>query len=272
MKWINSQENPQIKEIIKIKKKPEKKVFVEGINLLRTVLESDLNHRVDKIFITESFISKHKEFFQFLSDSNSELIGISDKLASKISDTVSPQGIFALITYGIENSLEKINDADTIVILDRIQDPGNLGTIIRSSEALGAQAIILSEGCCNPLASKVIRASAGSVFLLPVIKTEEDRIKNFLEKSGFTVILTEPKADKNIFEIELKEHVAVVLGNEAQGISKSFKEIPHIACKIPQTGKGESLNVAVSASIILYEILRAKLSNFKGRNSHGRKK
>ncbi|MCX8034586.1 MAG: RNA methyltransferase [Thermodesulfovibrio sp.] len=267
MKWINSAENPLIKEINKIKKNPEEKILIEGLNLVKTAVEEQFNKnkdylKVERVLITKNFILKNKEFFNFLKGGNYEIVGIAEKIAKKISDTVTPQGIFALLSYKIKNLSEGfIDNPQILVILDKIQDPGNLGTIIRTSEAFGAQAIILTPGSCNPLSSKAIRASAGSIFYIPILKAEIGEIENFIKKYGLTLIITEPKAKKMIFEISLSTPLAIVFGNEAHGAGNYFKQLPHVSCRIPHIGRSESLNVAMSASIILYEVLKVNIKN-----------
>lgn len=265
MKWINSLENPLIKEIVKIKKTPLDKVFVEGVNLVKTALEIQKGHRIDKILLTENFISKNEKFFDSLKRKSLELVGITEKIAHKISDTVTPQGIFALLSFKIKKlSDEEINKAENMIILDKIQDPGNMGTIIRTAEAFGADAVILTPGSCNPLSSKVIRASAGSIFFIPLLKADIEGIEEFINKHSLKLIITEPRAKKMIFEIDLTPPLAVVFGNEAHGAGEYLKKLPHIKCRIPQIGRAESLNVAMSASIILYEVLKSKFISHQG--------
>lgn len=265
MKWINSTENPLIKEIIKIKKIPREKIFIEGLNLVETALEEQEEHRIEKVLLTENFISKHEKFVNSLKMGSFELIGVTEKIANNISDTVTPQGIFAILSYKIKKlSEEEIKKAENIIILDKIQDPGNMGTIIRTAEAFGADAIILTPGSCNPLSSKVIRASAGSIFFIPLLKAEILEIQKFIKKHNLKLIITEPKAKKMIFEVETSQPLAIVFGNEAQGVSDYFKKLPHLSFKIPHLGRAESLNVAMSASIILYEVLKNKFISHQG--------
>lgn len=259
MKWINSTENPLIKEILKITKSPKEKIFLEGLNLIKTAFYKQKYHKVEKVLLTQDFISKHAEILDFLQKEQIEILGISDKIAKKISDTVTPQGIFALISYKTLPLSDKIiNKPEILVILDQIQDPGNLGTIMRTAEAFGVQAIILTPGCCNPLLSKSIRASAGSLFFIPIIHAEVYEIKDFIKKNSLRLILTEPKGRNLIFKIEFNLPLAIVFGNEAHGVSDYFKKMPHISCRIPHVGRSESLNVAMSASIILYEVFKNK--------------
>ncbi|MCX7988342.1 MAG: RNA methyltransferase [Thermodesulfovibrio sp.] len=265
MKSIESIENPIIKQILKIKKESKDKIFIEGLNLVKTALDRTLKqdnislYTVEKILVTESFLQKE----DFLKIKLNEIIVISEKIAKKISDTNTPQGIFAIVSYERLNlSRICLYKTKTVVILDKIQDPGNLGTIIRTSEALGAEIIIITPGTCNPFSPKVLRASAGSIFYIPVIKAAISEIENFIKKQGLKLLITDLKAEKLIFELNLSHPLAIVFGNEAHGVSEDFKRLPHIGFRIPHMGRTESLNVAMSASIILYEVLKSKMKGF----------
>ncbi|GAB5046922.1 TrmH family RNA methyltransferase [Thermodesulfovibrio sp. TK110] len=254
MKWIQSTENPLIKEIKKIIKKPEK-IFIEGVNLVEAALNSEY-FQPEEVLVTEDFIEKQKEFFKNLQTKIS-VTGISEKIAKTISETVTPQGIFAVVKFKNKN-INEIKDPSLIVIADRIQDPGNLGTIIRASEALGAEALLITSGTCNPLSGKVLRASAGSIFFIPVIKASVKDIKHFILKNKLTFVVTDLKAKLPCFNIDFTGSVAVAFGNESYGVSEELKTIKHISCRIPHKGKTESLNVAMSATVLLYEILRQR--------------
>lgn len=263
MKWINSTENPLVKTILKIKKNPDERTLIEGLNLVKTALQalsvSNPSYFVEQILVTEEFIRKEPAFFDLIKKNNYPLLGISEKIAAKISDTVTPQGIFGVLSFEIKHLKDiNISNPEIVVILDRIQDPGNLGTIIRASEALGVELIILTEGTCNPLLPKVLRATAGSIFYIPIVKADYIEIQKFILKNNLNLIIAEPKAEKIIFNVDFSKPVAVVFGNESKGVSEDLRKIPHISCRIPHRGKSESLNVAISASIFLYEILRSK--------------
>lgn len=259
MKWIQSPENPLIKEIKEIKKQPQDKIFLEGIHTVKTASVSEYI-KIKEVFVTEKFLERRKDFLKTLQDKKTLITGISEKIAKTISDTVTPQGIFAVAEFRIRNINDlSIENPSLIVIGDRIQDPGNLGTIIRAGEALGAEAVFLTEGTCNPFSGKVLRASTGSIFFIPVVKTVVKEIEEFLLKNNLTLIIAEPDAEKLSFDVDFTEPVAVALGNEARGISPELKNIPHISCKIPHKGKTESLNVAMTATVFLYEIFRQRI-------------
>ncbi len=258
MKYIQSSENPLIKEIKKIKKQPEERVFLEGIHLLESSLISDYVH-IEKVLVIEEFIEKQKDFLKILQDKKIPVIGISEKIARTISDTVTPQGVFAVAKFKIKNIYDlSIKNPTLIVIADRIQDPGNLGTIIRVSEALGAEAILILPGTCNPLSGKVLRASAGSIFFIPLIKASVRDVEDFILKNKLNFVITDLKARLFCFDIDFTHSVAVAFGNESHGVSEELRKIKHVSCRIPHKGKTESLNVAMSANALLYEILRQR--------------
>jgi len=258
MKWIQSLENPFIKEIKKIKKLPDENIFIEGINLVESALNSPFV-QIEKVLITEKFIEKRIDFFEVLQNKNIFIAGISENISKKISDTVTPQGIFAVVRYKAQNIIDLSSKNPTfIVILDRIQDPGNLGTIIRASEAFGVEAILITNGTCNPFSSKALRASAGSIFFIPVIVVSVMEIKDFILKNRLNFFITDPYGEKLSFEIDFRKPLAIAFGNESSGVSSELKKIKHTSCKILHAGKTESLNVAMSSSVFLYEILRQR--------------
>ncbi|GAB6183553.1 TrmH family RNA methyltransferase [Thermodesulfovibrio hydrogeniphilus] len=259
MKYIESPENSLIKEIIKIKEKPTENIFIEGLNLLECALQSEFSS-VEKVLTTKEFFEKEREIFKEVNERGISVIFISDKISKKIADTVTPQGIFAVVRYKVQsmNDISHIKP-NLIVIADKVQDPGNLGTIIRVAEALGSNAVFVTKGTCNPFSQKTLRASAGSIFFIPVLKVETEEIKQFLNKHNLVLLISDPHAEKLSFEVDLKKPVAVVLGSEKHGVSIELRQLPHISCRIPHLGKTESLNVAISSSILLYEVLRQRM-------------
>lgn len=257
MRLIQSVENPLIKEIKKIKEKPKERVFIEGANLIKAAFNSK-SSLIEKILVTEDFIQKNTEFFELIGNFPSLLI--TDKVAKAISDTVSCQGIFAIAKFKLIDIKDlSLTEPNLIVVADRIQDPGNLGTIIRVAEAFGVQAIFITPGTCNPLSPKVIRASAGSIFFIPVVKAKVEEIESFLSKNRLQLIVTDPQAERVCFEIDSRQPLALAFGNEARGVGEELRRIPHVSFRIPHLGRTESLNVAQSAAIFLYEILRGRL-------------
>ncbi|RLB76287.1 MAG: hypothetical protein DRH15_12840 [Deltaproteobacteria bacterium] len=138
------------------------------------------------------------------------------------------------------------------VILDRIQDPGNLGTIIRTSDAAGFNTIILDKGSVDPFNPKVVRSSQGSLFHLKIINFDIKRIIEELKDRGVKILGTSPKGDKIYTDVNIRDRLAIVFGNEAKGIRDEILSMCDETIRIPIYGRAESLNVSVSSGIILY--------------------
>ena len=174
---------------------------------------------------------------------------VNEKIKNSISQTESPQGIFAIVKMK-EFSIEFRDKR--FVILDRIQDPGNLGTIIRTSDAAGFNTIILDKGSVDPFNPKVVRSSQGSLFHLKIINFDIKRIIEELKDRGVKILGTSPKGDKVYTDVNIRDRLAIVFGNEAKGIRDEILSMCDETIRIPIYGRAESLNVSVSSGIILY--------------------
>ena len=174
---------------------------------------------------------------------------VNEKIKNSISQTESPQGIFAIVKMK-EFSIEFRDKR--FVILDRIQDPGNLGTIIRTSDAAGFNTIILDKGSVDPFNPKVVRSSQGSLFHLKIINFDIKRIIEELKDRGVKILGTSPKGDKIYTDVNIRDRLAIVFGNEAKGIRDEILSMCDETIRIPIYGRAESLNVSVSSGIILY--------------------
>ncbi len=181
-----------------------------------------------------------------------ELVELSEKVFNQISSTETPQGVSALV-FVPKWSLERILGKDALIVFaDRLQDPGNLGTLLRSAEAFNADAVILSPNSVNPYNLKALRASAGSVFRVPIFSgLDPQETIDLLVQNGYRVYTTRPGKGKDFRSIDYHGRVALILGNEAKGLEGDlFKRIEG-ELTIPISSSVESLNVAVAFSIIL---------------------
>jgi len=145
-----------------------------------------------------------------------------------------------------------------IVVIDEIQDPGNLGTIIRTADAAGTDAVFLLPGTCDAFMPKVIRATAGSIFHVPLVSAESDVLMAWLREKKILLAITAADAEEDIYSADLSVPLAIVFGNEARGVSSRMKKAADRSLRIPIFGKAESLNVATSAAICLYEVVRQR--------------
>jgi tRNA G18 (ribose-2'-O)-methylase SpoU len=144
-----------------------------------------------------------------------------------------------------------------LVVLDRVQDPGNLGTIIRTADAVGAAGLVLLKGTADAFAPKVVRSSMGSLFHLPVIsEVSEEELLAWCKKAGYTLAACCLDGAGDLYQTDLTRKLALVLGNEAGGVSETLEAAAGIKVRIPMPGKAESLNVAMAAVVVLFEGLR----------------
>lgn len=201
-----------------------------------------------------------------------EIIAVSQNVLNEISDTTTPQGILAVVKmkkYSLEDIVPEENDnlCDNIkenpcrhyVILDGIQDPGNMGTIIRTADAAGFNGVIVSKGCVDLYNPKVLRSTMGSVFHIPVYFSDDlaetlDKLKSRAVK----IYASHLNATKNYYEVDMTRNAAIIIGSEANGISDISVEMADELIKIPMPGKAESLNASVAAGLLMYETIRQR--------------
>ena len=186
---------------------------------------------------------------------------ISPVLCRRLADTETPSGIMALVKrpdYQLKDIFR--NQPSLLVLADGIQDPGNLGTIIRSADAAGAQGVIVTKGTVDLYNSKVIRATMGSFFHLPVVMVGAlEELRDFMATFNLQLIAGQQKAPKLINEVNLTLPTVLAVGNEAHGLSPEILNLAQHTVSIPMPGKAESLNAAIAVSIMLYETIRQRL-------------
>ena len=193
----------------------------------------------------------------------SELCMMLDrKLFEALSDTSTSQGIIAVTEkkkYSLETFVEAVSENGNVVVMDRLQDPGNIGTIIRTAEAAGYKGIVMVAGSGDVYSPKVVRAAAGSLFRMPVMYVANaDEAANVAKTMGKKLTVTCLENAVNCFDAELKENIALVIGNEGRGVSERLMELSDIRVKIPMEGSIESLNAAVAAGILMYQSQKIK--------------
>lgn len=261
MQIITSKDNDTIKTIKKLKEKKyrqeQNSYLVEGIKLVSEAISE--NAEIQKIVICEECIKNNSIDKKMLYEiAKYECIYVSQKVFNTITEVENPQGLLAVVKQGDKN--QKIDyTQDIILILDGIQDPGNLGTILRTVDSVGLNQIILSSNCGDVYNPKVVRSTMGAIFRTKVIKSENllETVKT-IKQNGYKIIATDLKTDENIYTIDYNK-VAIVIGNEANGVSSQILEKSDKRVKIPMLGKTESLNASVATGVILYEYLRRKI-------------
>ncbi len=224
----------------------------EGFKLCTEAIKSGLV--IKSAFFTKKARENYPEFYSEV-EKLTEIDEISEDLSGYVSDTKSPQGIF--IAFSL---LDKIINLDTIysctrlIILERLQDPGNIGTIIRSADAFGIDAVIISEECADVNSPKILRSAMGSAFRLPIYRMSIEELLPLLKENGFATYaaMLDDKAER-LGEVHFPEKAAVIIGNEGNGISPQTAEMCTNKLYVP-IKNAESLNAATAASIIMYEI------------------
>lgn len=266
MQVITSKDNELIKHIKKLKDKKYRnennEYIIEGIKLIQeAILE---NAKIKKIIICEENTKTYGIENNFMYEiAKYECIIVPEKIFNLITQVQTPQGIMAIIEK--ESTESQINlDEDIIVALDDIQDPGNLGTILRTVDSCGLKQILVSKGTADCYNSKVIRSTMGAIFRVKIIECE-DLIKTLkqIKKHKFNIIVTSLQTDKSIYDVKYNKKV-IVIGNEANGVSNEIQDMANEKVKIPMLGKTESLNASVATGIVLYEYVRQKIE--KGSN------
>ena len=243
----------------------EEKAFVEGRHPVEEALLS--GRTIDKIYIAKG--GKSANVNDILSMANEKKIPVSfvdRKKIDEMSESHSHQGIIAKVSayayLELDDLIERINSKDTpafLVLLDEIQDPHNLGSVLRTADASGVDAVIIPKRRSATLTPVVAKTSAGAVEYVPVCKvTNLVKTMEKLKDCGVWIIGADMNGDKLYQDEDFSGPIALVIGNEGQGISRLVREKCDFLVRIPMKGKVNSLNASVSASILMYEVMRQR--------------
>ncbi len=264
MEYLQSNKNSTIKDIKSLQQRKNRDskglFFIEGLRFVKEAF--DLQEQIEMVVVSERLLEE-SESALLVTDVEAKgikCIAVPDKLFCEISDTQTPQGIMAVMKkqkYDLSSTIEK---SSFVVVLDSLQDPGNLGTILRTADAAGADCIILSKGCVDIYSPKVLRATMGSIFHVPVIDgIQIEEALQTLKAVGHKIVASHLAGVNNYFETELTAKTTIVIGNEANGISDITVKQADILVKIPMPGKAESLNAAIAAAVMMYEVTRQRM-------------
>ena len=265
MQIITSKDNEIIKNVKKLKDKKyrddKKQFIIEGIKLIEEAIEENI--KIKMIIVCEECMREQcieqKLLYQI---AKYNCIYVTEKVFLGLTDVKTHQGMLAVIE--MQNTEDKINyNEDIIFVLDGIQDPGNLGTIIRTIDSVGLTQIIVSKDTVDAYNPKVVRSTMGAIFRVKVIETQDiiRTIKN-ITKREYKIIATTLDTENSIYDIDFNKKI-IVIGNEAKGVTKGILSIAHQKAKIPMLGKTESLNAAVATGVIAYEYVRRKVEKEK---------
>lgn len=258
---ITSKDNENIKYLKKLKEKKyrdqENCYIIEGIKLIKEAIQE--NARIKLIVVcddcTQGNIIDSELKYEI---AKYDCIYVTEKIFTKLTDVVNPQGILAVIEKRKTNKQIEYND-DLFLILDNIQDPGNMGTILRTADSIDLKQIIVSKNTVDAYSPKVVRSTMGAIFRINIIESDdlEKTIKE-MKKHKIKIMATSLQTEKTMYEVSYNKS-AIIIGNEANGVSREILELADEKIKIPMPGKTESLNASVATAIILYEALRQKI-------------
>ena len=264
MQKITSKENEFIKHVKKLKEKKYRdqsnEYVIEGIKLIKEALQ-------EKVKINQIVICEDCEKSGIISDdlkygiAKQECIYVPQNIFKTISEVSTPQGILAIVQKNsFDDEFSEIDySEDIIVALDDIQDPGNLGTILRTVDSVGLKQILVSKGTADSFNPKVVRSTMGAIFRVKIIECENlsETLKQ-VKKHKYEVMATSLQTTNSIYDIDYNKKV-IVIGNEANGVSEKILDLADVKVKIPMLGKTESLNASVATGIMLYEYVRQKI-------------
>jgi TrmH family RNA methyltransferase len=272
LRRIEGRHNPLVKQLRQAFSRAELTesgdCAIEGLRILEEAIRSGL--RFSAVFFRESAQDRAERLLPQIG-SQVETLLLPDKLFESLVPSESPQGVAALVRlkhFSLDDVMERLH-VGPIVVLAGLQDPGNLGTILRSSEAFGSAGVVLGEGTVSPLNSKVIRASAGSVFRLPIVHGQAhghgkpstvklDEISQKLRARDVRQFATSSHKGTALDQADLKGSVAIFFGNEGAGLPREVIARLDESIAIPHTEQVESLNAGMAASIVLYEAARQR--------------
>lgn len=258
MMSILSKDNKLIKGAQKLKQKKyreeENRFIIEGIRFVEEgIMAGDIEH----IFYSQKLLEAKGS--ERILNKHSSIHEVSDAVLKELCDTENPQGVAAVVNKRFWNIVDIKNNF--IVIADGVQDPGNMGTIIRTCDAAGLGAVIVIKGSVDIYNSKTLRSTMGSIFHIPVIVYDDFKnIAEELSSDGYNIYGASLDTESYIYDCNFRDKTAVVIGNEANGIPEEHLKFCTHRIKIPMAGTAESLNAAVAGAVIIYEGVRQRMN------------
>lgn len=266
MEIITSKENEKIKYIRALNKKShrdlEQKYLIEGIRFVEEAMNfaDDIEQIVYSAKVRENI--KGENLLIRAESLNLPLTEVSDPVLKSVADTENPQGVLAIVKMPAKDqTMEEIinQESPLLLIVDGVQDPGNLGTMVRTADAAGISGIITIKGTVDLYNPKTLRSTMGSVFRVPVFPWDEPaELVSLLKEKGINIFTTSARSEKTIYEADFKGPTAVIMGSEAFGAGAELHDSADEAITIPMLGKAESLNVSVATGVILFEAIRQR--------------
>lgn len=253
---ITSPHNPLIKRLARLQRSPkarrtEQRLVVEGLRLLREAQAAGL--QPEAVFYTPEAASRLASLLRPWAAQGVALYETAPQAFRRAAATETPQGVLALFPWP---NLPWPPAPDLLLVLDGVRDPGNLGTILRTAWAAGVQGVLLPPGNADPYAPKVLRSGMGAHFHLPLRRVPWEEVPHHL--AGLPLLLAEARAGRPYTQADLRRPLALLVGGEAHGPGPQARALAQEAVHIPMPGGAESLNAAVAAAVLLFEVVRQR--------------
>lgn len=255
---ITSSQNQWIKYLRSLlqqkdSRRQDQVLVAEGVRLVEEGVHSGRTPQL--VLYSEALSSRGQQLLQKLQSGSVKIEEVSGQVLNSLSETETSQGILAVFPFQFSPLPAS---TETIVLLDNIRDPGNLGTILRTALAGGVQMVVLTEGCADVSAPKVVRSAMGAHFTLPIAQLDTPAILQWINsiKPTIKVWKTDVSSGKAYYDEDLTQPGILMIGNEAHGLSEQFQAIPHQVLHIPMPGSIESLNAAIASAILIFERAR----------------
>ncbi|MGC1454436.1 MAG: RNA methyltransferase [Nitrospirota bacterium] len=263
-KPITSKDNSIIKYLRALSdpkfRRKEQVFLIEGVKMVEEALRDKVG--VTTVVASPALVQHHGKGVLKLAEARSiDILWIAERLVDAISESKTPQPVMAIVKMKEHSEDELFDHASKLIIIcHQLQDPGNLGTIIRTVEAVGAAGIVLAPSTVDPYSAKAIRASMGSILRLPVVRVgNANEFLKLCKQRGFQTIAAVVTGDKSHFALDLKKPTVIVLGQEGAGLPQDIMAEVDLRVRIPMVEAIDSLNVAVSAAAVLYEAVRQRM-------------
>lgn len=262
---ITSLQNPRIKDVVKLRKRSNRDaqslILVEGYREVKRALDNGCQPE-SLFYCPEQYLGENEETLVVAcKDAGASLFECSPHVFSKIAYKDRPEGLLGLFRqkHLSLTSLE-LPRLPLLVIAESIEKPGNLGTILRSADGAGVDAVVVCDGCTDIYNPNTVRSSIGTLFALPVVEANSEDAMRWLQDKNVRCIAASPHADELYTEIDMTGGTAIVVGTEKFGLSERWMHHADLLVRIPMLGQVDSLNVASATTILLYEAIRQRQS------------
>ena len=260
MREITSKDNKIFRHALSLKTKKYRdrngEYLIEGPNLLKEALKEEIE--VEAVFVRPEMTDEEAGIIEEGPELDRKTFILSNRLFDELKDTETSQGIVTVVRKR-QDSSPKGRPGGNYVVLDRLQDPGNIGTILRTADAAGFDLAVFMKGTADPFSPKVVRSATGSLFRLPMVFVKDaEELAELVHSAGKRLIATAMDAEKAYYDCNLEKDAAIIIGNEGNGISPELMMRADEKIMIPMAGNTESLNAAVAAGILMYERIRRR--------------